>query len=189
MRRPARRGGAADRIRNKRGADWRRFRSAPCIFVFWRCDGEEGCRRIAVCVVCGWKEKGLACRCLLWRGVGCAGFTWKLCYSALTRRNDIPFYRIVNCAPARRCVWPVLAPARAWVGAGERRGGIRNWECGVGLRGIAVLLERLAFVLRPSLRFYCDVLRQITPAVCRTAPNRSACGVSRSYSRVGRNRH
>ena len=30
---------------------------------------------------------------------------------------------------------------------------------------------------------------QITPAVCRTAPNRTACGRFRFYSAVGRNRH
>ena len=30
-----------------------------------------------------------------------------------------------------------------------------------------------------------DVLRQITPAVCRIAPNRTACEMLRSYSRVG----
>ena len=48
--------------------------------------------------------------------------------SALTRRNDIPFHGTVNCAPAKGCVWPVLAPAQAIVRAGERRGlfGMRN---------------------------------------------------------------
>ena len=33
-----------------------------------------------------------------------------------------------------------------------------------------------------ALRFYCGVLRSITPAVCRRAPNRSACAAFRSYS-------
>ena len=62
-------------------------------------------------------------------------------YSALTRRSDIPHYRIENSAPAKCCVWPVLAPARAWVRAGAgRRGwdsecGIRNWGAGMRVFG------------------------------------------------------
>ena len=35
---------------------------------------------------------------------------------------------IVNCQPARRLCWPVLAPAQAFVRAGDRRS---NSECGV----------------------------------------------------------
>ena len=35
----------------------------------------------------------------------------------------VGYYLLVNCAPAKGCVWPVAAPARAWVRAGgERRG-------------------------------------------------------------------
>ena len=55
----------------------------------------------------------------------------------------------------------------------------------------------------PVMRFYWDglrsitpvirssryVLRSITPAVCRIAPNRTACDMLRSYSAVGRDRH
>ena len=41
----------------------------------------------------------------------------------------------------------------------------------------------------PIIRFYRDVLRSFTPAVCRIAPNRTACVVFRSYSAVGRDRH
>ena len=71
--------------------------------------------------------------------------------SALTRRNDIPFHGTVNCAPAKGCVWPVLAPAQAIVRAGERRGlfGIRNAELGRGdarVSGVEVLLMRFALV-------------------------------------------
>ena len=45
---------------------------------------------------------------------------------ALTRRSDIPPCGIADCAPAQCCVWPVLAPAQAFVRAGERRGEMRN---------------------------------------------------------------
>ena len=41
----------------------------------------------------------------------------------------------------------------------------------------------------PVIRSYRYVLRSITPAVCRIAPNRTACGRLRSYSAVGRDRH
>ena len=38
--------------------------------------------------------------------------------SALTRRNDIPLHRIMNCGLARRLCPPDVVPARAWVRAG-----------------------------------------------------------------------
>ena len=49
---------------------------------------------------------------------------------ALSRRCVGALYRIVNCGPAQCCVWPVLAPAEAFVraGAGLRGGRVR---CGV----------------------------------------------------------
>ena len=37
--------------------------------------------------------------------------------------------------------------------------------------------------------FRCGVYVRITPAVCRIAPNRTACGMFRSCSAVGRDRH
>ena len=43
--------------------------------------------------------------------------------------------------------------------------------------------------LMPVIRSYRYVLRSITPAVCRIAPNRTACDMLRSYSAVGRDRH
>ena len=81
-------------------------------------------------------------------GAGRVGSPGGLCYSALTRRGDISHYRIVNCAPAKGCVWPVLAPARAWVRAGAGR---RGWdsECGIGARGCAC----------SAMRFWRDVWR------------------------------
>ena len=53
---------------------------------------------------------------------------------ALTRRCASIFYMFVNCQPARRMCLPVLAPAQAFVRAGERRGKMRNSElrCGDG---------------------------------------------------------
>ena len=41
----------------------------------------------------------------------------------------------------------------------------------------------------PVMRSYRNVSRSITPAVCRIAPNRTACGRLRSYSAVGRDRY
>ena len=41
----------------------------------------------------------------------------------------------------------------------------------------------------PVMRSCRNVLRSITPAVCRIAPNRTACDMFRSYSAVGRDRH
>ena len=85
-------------------------------------------------------------------GAGRVGSPGGLCYSALTRRGDIPHYRIENSAPAKGCVWPVLAPARAWVRAGAgRRGwdsecGIRNWGAGMSVSGDAVLAGRFSSV-------------------------------------------
>ena len=43
--------------------------------------------------------------------------------------------------------------------------------------------------LMPVICFSRNVLRSITPAVCRIAPNRTACGMFRSCSAVGRDRH
>ena len=42
---------------------------------------------------------------------------------------------------------------------------------------------------RLALRLCRSVLRSFTPAVCRIAPNRTACDMLRSYSAVGRDRH
>ena len=41
----------------------------------------------------------------------------------------------------------------------------------------------------PVMWFCRSVLRSITPALCRIAPNRTACGMFRSCSAVGRDRH
>ena len=61
---------------------------------------------------------------------------------ALTRRGVGRLHMIVNCAPARGCVWPVVAPAGAWVGAYRAAG-----RCGS--------------VAASCVRF--------TPAVCRVS--------------------
>ena len=93
---------------------------------------------------------------------------------ALARRCVSANYRIVNCAPAKGCVWPVLAPARAWVrarGTAEQFG-IRG--AGAGLRGEGVPI--MMFCVR------------FTPAVCRRVSNRTACDSLRFYS-AGRDRH
>ena len=85
------------------------------------------------------------------RGRGCADRR----YSALARRCVSCFRGIVNCGPARRCVWPVLAPAQAWVRAGVwRRGG---WDS-VGMSGVR---------FTPALRFCWNALRSVH-ACCLT---------------------
>ncbi len=47
--------------------------------------------------------------------------------------------------------------------------------------GLAVLAG-VVLGSRAALRFYCGVLPRFTPAVCRLAPNRTACGILRSCS-------
>ncbi len=81
--------------------------------------------------------------------------------SALTRRGADPHYGIVNCWPARRCVWPVIAPAQALVRAGA---GLRSDARSVGvvcvrcasviaaLSGRFALGSRLLFVFRQTGR-------------------------------------
>ena len=111
----------------------------------------------------------------LWAGRFCFGRAGRC--SALTRRNAILLHGVVNCGPAKGYVWPVLAPAEGLVRAGTV------------LRGGAVLLQRFAFGSRRlcgSLEMSCV---RFTPAVCRRAPNRTACAALRSYSAVGRDRH
>ncbi len=56
-------------------------------------------------------------------------------FPALARHCAGGFYRQVNCRPARRLYWPVLAPAKAFVRAESKRRrwcGIRNAELGRG---------------------------------------------------------
>ena len=53
--------------------------------------------------------------------------------------------------------------------------------------GVAVLSRRSALGARPALRFWRGVCHRFTPAVCRMAPNRTACDILRSYS-AGRDR-
>ena len=132
---------------------------------------------------------------------------------ALTRRCVLPLHRIVNCAPARRCVWPDIG--RQWRGCARGSGGgamrfycvVRGMTSYAAFRApfdictsfsrfirvfcvrftacLAFLLECFAFD-HACLTFLLNVLPSITPAVCRTAPNRTACDMFRSYSaRVG----
>ena len=75
---------------------------------------------------------------------------------SLARRGDDWFHGIVNCAPARGHVWPVVAPAAVFVRAGERRG---NSECGIRNSE----LERAGWVFGTALRFYHNVVRAIMP--------------------------
>ena len=98
-------------------------------------------------------------------------------FPALTRHCAGGFYRQVNCRPARRWYWPVLAPAKAFVRAeSKRRGwcGIRNAELGrgnecvrhcgsgeaggIGLRLALCSVVTFCIGLRLALRFCCGGL-------------------------------
>ena len=107
---------------------------------------------------------------------------------ALTRRCDIPAYGIVNSAPARCCVWPVAAPAQAWVRAGAGGGAMCSCcgDGGVSLRVAFCVRSRLPcgsvgmFCVRftPTIRFYWEVLRSFMPVI------RSYWSVLRSFTPV-----
>ena len=88
--------------------------------------------------------------------------------SALARRCAVPLHRIVNCAPAKGCVWPVVAPAEGIVRAGS--------VCGSGaalargcVRPVPVVrfYRNVVCLFAPIMRSFRNVLRSITPAVCR----------------------
>ena len=118
------------------------------------------------------------------------GCSARRCF-ALTRRNDIPLYRIVNCAAARRLCLPDIVPAQGYRACGAvRRGDVVLSVClAFGSCRACVPLEMSCVRFVPGVRSSRNVLRSITPAVCRIAPNRTACVVFRSYSAVGRDRH
>ena len=83
-------------------------------------------------------------------------------------------YLSVNCRPAKGCVWPVLAPAQAWVRAGGCAAGCSSvaasgvrfapalrfcWNVWRSVHAcLAVLLRRFAFGSRQSCHFYCRAL-------------------------------
>ena len=75
-------------------------------------------------------------------------------------------------------------------GGNVLRGGEVLSKClSSGSRRSCVSIGMFFVCLMPVIRSYRYVLRSITPAVCRIAPNRTACDRFRSYSRVGRDRH
>ena len=109
-------------------------------------------------------------------------------FSALSRRGVLPFHMIVNCAPPQPLCLPVIAPAQAWVRAGERRGQcrMRNSELGDGAsaspaRGGAVGRRRRGCPL--ALRFLSPCLAS-DHACCLPQERQTgtACEMSRSYS-------
>ena len=98
---------------------------------------------------------------------------------ALTRRSGIPPCGIADCAPVQCCVRPVLAPAQAFVRAGERRG---NAEFGMRtrrgrlIRAVRMFCARrvcfygsagvVALDVRQSLRFCSGRLRLASGRIC-----------------------
>ena len=59
--------------------------------------------------------------------------------------------------------------------------------CGSYLSYVSLEMSRVRLI--SVMRSSRNVLCSITPAVCRIAPTRTACGMFRSYSAVGRDRH
>ncbi len=92
-----------------------------------------------------------------------AGEGCDVCLSVLSRRCAGLFHGLVNCAPAQCCVWPVLAPAQAWVHAGLGDGVMRSY-CNVSRLGLRLLYVSIG---RSCVRF--------TPAVCRARQTGTAC--------------
>ena len=78
--------------------------------------------------------------------------------------------------------------AEAWVRAGERRGNSQCWieNARTSLRSVEFLSLRFTLKSHRSCVFIGMPCVRFTPAVCRTAPNRTACDTLRFYSaRVG----
>ena len=99
---------------------------------------------------------------------------------------SVPSIRARPCGSSAAFCLSLCPGLRLWLGCCHRfaRSGLRFWRsaCPRFARGDAVLLSRFALGLRAALRFYCGVLPRFTPAVCRLAPNRTACGILRSCS-------
>ena len=172
MRRIARRGGAVDGIRYEMNAA-RVGRGFPvcaaCFVLLGDATGKRGAAALDECRV-RLGEAGLPGRCPCWRAC-CAASTWGVCYSALTRKSDIPFHGIANCAPAKGGVWPVLAPAGAFVRAGVWR------------RDAVFLLRRCMFVSR--LLFAAQRQTGRLAICCVPIPARAGSPVVRSRGGVG----
>ena len=118
----------------------------------------------------------------------CGGWSAELC-SALTRRYVGMDDGFVNCGPAKGCVWPVLAPAKGLCARGSvcaarrlSRGAVFVL-CRSCVIGMSCARSRPSYV--PAEMFYAR--SRLLFAAC--APNRTACGMFRSCSAVGRDRH
>ena len=90
------------------------------------------------------------------------GCSARRCF-ALARRNDIPLYRIVNCAAARRLCLPDIVPAQGYRARGAvRRGDVVLSVCfafGSFRACVPLGMSRVRFV--PGVRSYRNVLRSI----------------------------
>ena len=119
---------------------------------------------------------------------------------ALTRRSGIPPCGIADCAPVQCCVRPVLAPAQAFVRAGERRG-----ECGIRtrrgrlIRAVRMFCARrvcfygsagvVALDVRQSLRLCRGFLPRFTPVFFPLSGKKRRLAVSCVPVPPGRDRH
>ena len=82
--------------------------------------------------------------------------------------------------PALRLCRCVLHSVRAFAFLSQHFAAVQARRC--------VSVGMFSLGSRLTLRFYRGVLPRFTPAVCRIAPNRTACGILRFYS-AGRDRH
>ena len=110
--------------------------------------------------------------------------------SALSRRGVGSSHGIVNCRPAQCCVWPVAAPAEGIVRAGSCGAAWAvPWGCFMVGSRLPCVSSGMSCVC--SCQLYAAIQMscvRITPAVCRMAPNRTACDMLRFYSAVDRDR-
>ena len=88
-----------------------------------------------------------------------------------------------SCRPQAFCssfeCVPAIGRRRAFLS--ECRAFISSLSCvSIGMSRVPIGMSHVH--LKPVARSYCGVLRSITPAVCRLAPNRTACGILRSCS-------
>ena len=94
------------------------------------------------------------------------GCSARRCF-ALARRNDIPLYRIVNCAAARLLCLPDIVPAQGYRARGAvRRGDVVLSVCfAFGSCRACVPLEMSRVRFAPVIRSSRNVLCSITPGV------------------------
>ena len=110
--------------------------------------------------------------------------------SALTRRGVGAHYKIVNCAPAKGCVWPDIGRHRRLCARGlaARRCGSVGAFC-AWIVSVMRFYWNVLRLITPAILFYWSVLRSVHACLFSFVRKKeTACGILRSYS-AGRDRH